>query len=95
MHFIKEIIKYTTIVLFLCLGNSQIQNKTTPVILLENSEITNRKNEFYTIEKNALKLFATSTKNKYNKIWEYKFLEEEGLETINVLYGDISGNGEK
>ena len=95
MHFIKEIIKYTATLLFLCLGITQMQNKITPVILLENSEITNRKNEFYAIEKNSLKLFATSTTNKYNKIWEYNFLEEEGLETINVLYGDISGNGEK
>ena len=51
MQFIKKIIKYTTIVLFLCLGNTQIQNKTTPIILLENSEITNRKNEFYAFEK--------------------------------------------
>ena len=54
MHFIKEIIKHTTIMLFLCLGVTQIQNKITPVILLENSEITNRKNEFYAIEKNTL-----------------------------------------
>ena len=95
MHFIKEIIKHTTVVFFLCLGITQIQNKTTPVILLENSEITNRKNEFYAIEKNALKLFAINTTNQYNKIWEYKFSDEKDFETINVLYGDISGNGEK
>ena len=95
MHFIKKSIKNTTIVLFLCLGIAQIQNKITPIILLENSEITNRKNEFYAFENNSIKLFAVSKDNQYNQIWEYKFSAEEGLETISALYGDISGNGEK
>ena len=96
MHFIKEIIKYTTTLFFLCLGITQMQNKITPVILLENSEITNRKNEFYTIEKNSLKLFAISTKNKYNKT---RFVVERffawlknGFHRTRIRYERIADN---
>ena len=40
-------------------------------------------------------LYEINIDSEYQKIWEYKFLKNKNIEPVSILYGDITGSGEK
>jgi len=50
---------------------------------------------FYIFEEQSVVLYEINIHSEYKKIWEYKFLKDKNIEPASILYGDITGNGEK
>jgi len=94
MLIINKIKKYIQILILLCWGMLQANNKINIEILLLNQSVSNRTHHVYTKTQNAIQLFTINNKNEFIQIWEYQFIEAEALEIIKILAEDITGNGQ-
>lgn len=92
--FIKKKL-YQIIFLFSCFNIGYAQPSPHPGVLLKSETTQPGEYYFYTLQEKSIVLYEINIQSEYHKIWEYDFLKEKNTEPLSILYGDITGNGEK
>ena len=86
---------YQIFLTFSCLSLGFAQPTLHPGVLLKSETTQVGEYYFYTFQEQTVVLYEINVQSEYQKIWEYSFLKEKNIEPLSILYGDITGNGEK
>jgi len=78
-----------------CLGIGYAQPSLSPGVLLKSETIQTGEYYFYVFQEQSVVLYEINIHSEYQKIWEYEFLKDKNIEPVSILYGDITGSGEK
>ena len=86
---------YKIFLLYSCLLFGLIQASPINGILLQSETKQTGQYYFYAFQENQLNLYEINQKSEFYKIWEYSFLSDKQINPTSLLYGDITGNGQK
>ena len=95
MRFLIKLILNIIFIACICFNTNNIFASTiNPILLLKSEKNINNQYEFYAFnDNNSVALYNLSKNFNYNKKWEYQFLKNKNIELLNILLGDITGNG--